>query len=179
MTTAFKSTTGLADVLDMQGAKSRGLNLADYIDEFQDVLGDYDSDLAILSVQKTITTTQLLALFTTPISMVAAPATGYAVIPIFAQFFMDYNSTPYDGIAANEDLVLRYTGASGNIVMTVETANFLDQSADITSFGFPPASYVATPAAALMLHMTTDNIATGNSPLYVKLWYKIAPVVLA
>lgn len=120
----------------------------------------------------TITTAQLLALFTTPISIVAAPAAGYAVVPVSAVLFLDYAGVAYDGIAGGEDLVFRYTDASGAIAGTIEATGFLDASADAHRVVTFASLAVPTPAAALMLHMATGNIATGTSPLKLKLNYR-------
>jgi hypothetical protein len=125
----------------------------------------------------TVTSAELLALFTTPKAIVPAPAAGYAVIPVDARLFLDYNSAAYDGIAANEDLVLRYTDASGNIAATIEATGFLDASADAHRHAIFSGLIVPTAAAALVLHMTTGNIATGNSPLRIRVRYRTVPLL--
>jgi hypothetical protein len=181
MTTSFKSTTGLSDILDMQGAKARNLNIANYMDEFQSVLGDYDPNLAVLSAQVTIPVASVKTLNATPYTIIAAPATGYAIVPIAAQFFLDYGSAGYDSVGTGDDLVLKYTNASGNTIMTVESTGFLNATADATAFGFPPASYVATPAALVCAHILVGEIfaSAGDSPLITKVWYRVLPVVLS
>jgi hypothetical protein len=125
----------------------------------------------------TISSAELLALFTTPISIVPAPAAGYAIVPVDAVLFLDYNTTAYDGIAAGEDLVLRYTNASGGIAATIETTGFLDASADAHRHAIFSGLIVPTAAAALVLHMATGNIATGNSPLKLRVRYRTVPLL--
>lgn len=142
----------------------------------QAVAEDTEAASAVTEVI-TITTGQLLALFTTPISIVPAPAAGYAIVPVSATLFLDYAGVAYDGIAGNEDLVFRYTDASGAIAGTIEATGFLDASADAHRVVTFASLAVPTPAAALMLHMTTGNIATGTSPLKLKLNYRRVPLL--
>lgn len=134
-----------------------------------------DSDAApLFQVDVTVSTAELLALNTTPKTLVAAPAAGKILVPEMLQCWLDYASTAYDGIAANEDLVVRYTDGTGAIAMTVEATGFLDASADAFRLGSRPGSDIApVAAAALVLHMSTGNIATGNSPLKVRLHYRV------
>lgn len=125
----------------------------------------------------TITTAQLLALFTTPIQLIGAPGSGKAIVPAFAIAFLDFNTTAYDGIASNEDLVLRFTDASGNIAGTIEATGFLEAAADAHRVAQFASLAVPTANAALMLHMTTGNIATGNSPLKIKVFYRVVDLL--
>lgn len=125
----------------------------------------------------TITSAQLLALFGTPQTIVAAPGAGIAIVPVSARLFLDFNSAAYDGIAAGEDLVLRYTDASGAIAQTIEATGFLDAAADAHRIAINSGLFVPTANAALVLHMATGNIATGNSPLKIQLRYKRVPLL--
>lgn len=125
----------------------------------------------------TVTSAQLLALFGTPQTLVAAPGAGIAIVPISVRLMLDYNTTAYDGIAAGEDLALRYTDASGAIAQTIEATGFLDASADAHRIAINSGLFTPTANAALVLHMTSGNIATGNSPLKVQLRYKRVPLL--
>lgn len=133
-------------------------------------IGNYTADI-------TITTAQLLALNATPQSLIPAPGAGFIVVPKMATLFLDYNSAAYDGIAAGEDLVIRYTNGSGAAIGTVEATGFLDQTTDQTRL--IQFAFNGTPAAnaAVVLHMSTGEIATGNSPLKIKLHYDIIKAI--
>lgn len=137
-----------------------------------------DSQLQETSV--TITATQLKALNTTPISLIAAPGEGYAIALDSAVLFLDYNSAAYDGIASGEDLNIRYTDGSGALVATIETDPFLTSTADALRYVQPATTAAITPVdnAALVLYMATGNIATGDSPLKIKLYYRVIPTAL-
>jgi len=127
----------------------------------------------VTSTVVTVTTEELLALNTTPKALVSAPGAGKAILPVDAQFFLDFNSVAYDGIAAGEDLVMRYTDGSGGIAATVEATSFLDAAADAHRAAIFSGLVTPTANAALVLHMSSGNIASGNSPLKVKLRYRV------
>lgn len=133
---------------------------------------------------KTVTSAQLLALFATPISIVAAPGAGLVNILKFAMIYKPAG-TAYAGIAAGEDLVFKFTGASGAQVSgAIETTGFLDQTTAQTRYVHPPASttttagdVVATANAAIVLHLLTAEITTGDSPLHIFGYYDQLPTV--
>lgn len=132
------------------------------------------NDTGIVSVDIAITTGQLLALNATPKTLVAAPGAGKIVLVEDAQLFFDYNSIAYNGIAAGEDLEIRYTNGSGQLVATIETTGFLDATADAYRHVRPTTTAAITPVvnAALIMCIASAEIATGNSPLYVRLRYR-------
>ena len=124
------------------------------------------------SVDLTVTTSQVLALNGTPITTVPAPGAGKAIVPVFALAFLDFNSVAYNGIAAGEDLALRYTDGSGEIAAQIEATGFLDASADAHRVAQFSGLFIPVANAPLVLHMLSGNIATGNSPLKLKLFYR-------
>jgi len=132
------------------------------------------------AVDVTITSTQLLALFTTAIDIVPAPGAGKALILLGAILFLDYNSIAYDGIDAAEDLTINYTDKTGAVLATIEATGFLDQGTDQVRYVFATSTAAITPIAnaVLCLHMLTGNIATGNSPLKLRVYYRVVPTTL-
>lgn len=127
-----------------------------------------------------VTTAQILALNATPVTLLAAPGAGRAIIFKGAVLFLDYNSAAYAGIAAGEDLAIRYTDGSGQIVGECEVTGFLDQTNDETRYVYPiapltsPLSSIEPVAnAALVLHMLVGEITTGDSPLKLQVFYSI------
>jgi hypothetical protein len=132
----------------------------------------------------TITSAQLLALNATPQTIIAAQGANTVIIPLRMMIYKPAG-VAYAGIAAGEDLVLKYTNGSGvQCSGVVETTGFLDQTTAQTRYVGMPASIGATagdvtPAtnAAIVLHLLTGEITTGDQPLYVKVWYDVtAPV---
>lgn len=137
-----------------------------------------DSDASPLYfADVTVSTGELLALYTTPKQLVAAPGAGNLLVLEFAQLWLDYNTTAYDGIAAGEDLSIKYTNGSGVEVAQIEATGFLDGTADETRYIKAASAAAVQPVAnaALVLHMLVGNIATGNSPLKVRTFYRVLP----
>lgn len=125
-----------------------------------------------LVAEVTVSSAELLALNATPKTLIAAPAAGIGLIVDRVEFFLDYNSAAYAGIAAGEDLAVRYTNGSGAIALTCEATGFLDQTADTRRICTPSNDVAPVAAAALVLHMTTGEITTGDSPLKVRVFYR-------
>lgn len=124
----------------------------------------------------TLTSAQVLALFATPISVLAAPGSGLTTV---VRGFRAYKAagTAYSGVATTEDLVLRYTNASGAIAAQIETTGFLDQAGALQSNGALPGGLVTT-NAALVAHMTVGEITTGNSDVILEIEYDIVQSAL-
>ncbi len=136
------------------------------------------TDTGITTADVTVTTGQVLALNATPISLVAAPGAGKAIIVEDIQLMLDYNSAAYAGIAAGEDLEVRYTDGSGLLVATIEATGFLDATADEYRHVRPVTTAAMEPVtnAALVIRMATGEIITGNSPLKVRVRYRTVDV---
>jgi hypothetical protein len=123
----------------------------------------------------TLTTGQVKLLNTTPVTLVAAPGAGKALILDEATLLLDYVEPKYDGIAEGEDLNIRYTNGSGVLVATVEATGFMDQEADTLRHvkAASAADFAPVANAALVLFMATGNIATGSSILKVRVRYHV------
>jgi hypothetical protein len=131
----------------------------------------------------TVTTAQLLALFATPVALVAAPGAGRALIFEGAIAYKPAG-TAYAGVAAGEDLSVKYTDAAGAAVGGAEATGFLDQATAQTRYirATGTASGVSdiTPVAnaALVLHMLTGEVITGDSDLTLRIFYRDIPTTL-
>lgn len=136
------------------------------------------------SLPASITSAQLLALNATPITVVAAPGAGLAIIPQRVVIYKPAG-TAYAGIAVGEDLVLKYTNGSGaQCSSVIETTGFLDQTTAQTRVAGMPGSVTTTAGdyapvanAAVVLHLLVGEITTGTSPLYVRTFYDIIKTV--
>lgn len=132
----------------------------------------------------TITSAQLLALNATPISVVPAQGSGVAIIVERVAIYKPAG-TAYAGVAAGEDLVLKYTNGSGAQVSSViETTGFLDQTTAQVRYAYAPSSTGSTAGditpvanAAVVLHLLVGEIITGDSPIYVEVLYDIMRTV--
>lgn len=135
-------------------------------------------------VDVTITAAQMLALFATPRELVAAPGAGFC--NIFERAVLHKPAgTAYSGIAAGEDLSVKYTNASGLEVSQIEATGFLDQATAQTRFARPHAAASAnnsiTPVenAALVLHLLVGEITTGDSNLLLRVYFRVVPFTLS
>jgi hypothetical protein len=133
---------------------------------------------SIERVFKQITSAQLLALNATPIEVIAAQGANKAIIPLQVKVYKPAG-TAYSGIAAGEDLVLKYTNASGAIASsTIETTGFLDQTtAQVRVGGTSLANVTPVANAAIVAHLLAGEITTGDSDLYIEVIYTVTDVV--
>lgn len=132
-------------------------------------------------VDVTIPTGELLALNETPKVIVAAPGAGLAVVPagpVALVLMLDFESAAYDGIAAGEDLSLKYTGSAGTELIQVEATGFLDSTEDAVAFAAPGSLVTPEEDEPVVLHMLAGEIATGDSPLHVRFYYRHIPTTL-
>jgi len=135
---------------------------------------------------KTVTSAQILALNATPIEIIAAPVAGYAIV-VNRVIIRHGTCTAYAGIAAGEDLVLKYTNASGaQCTSVIETTGFLDQATAQIRYANGAASTGSTAGditpvsnAAIVLHLLSGEITTGTFDIIVLVDYNIAPTDFA
>lgn len=129
----------------------------------------------LFTADVTVSANELKALNATPKQLVPAPGAGLILVPELVQLFLDYGSAAYDGIAAGEDLNVRYTNGSGALAVTIEATGFLDATADAYRWAIPTtgAAVAGVANAALVLSMATGEIATGDSPLKVRTHYRV------
>lgn len=130
--------------------------------------------LPMLKANVTLSSAQILALNATPISVLAAPGAGFVNV-IFSVHATKAAGTAYAGIAVGEDIAFRYTDASGAIIATLEMTGFAD-SASATSGIAVGASNNTVANAAIVAHMTTGEITTGNSPFLFTIYYRTFPI---
>jgi hypothetical protein len=150
------------------------------IERTHSVLALPDSDV-VLTQDTIVTSAQLLALNATPQTIVAAPGANLGLVFEGAAIHKPAG-TAYAGIAAGEDLSVKYTGAAGAEVGQCETTGFLDQATAQTRYirAYAAATLVSdiTPIAnaVLVLHLLVAEIITGDSDLHVRAYYRIIPM---
>jgi hypothetical protein len=171
----------------------RGDSPKEVVDKLNAMMTElYDADaLAPASVgaglkyaDVTITSAELLALFTTPISILAAPGAGFANV-IEGISLYKAAGTAYAGVATGEDLMVSYTNAAGAQIGQVETTGFLDQATAqhryMRAYGFVAAAPVSsiTPVdnGAIVISLLVGNIITGTSDLKLRIFYRTVPTV--
>ena len=127
-----------------------------------------------------LTNAQLEALFTTPITLVAAPFTGSLLIFCGALVRCPANLDAQT-VPGNAELAISYTNAVGLKVGQAETTGFLDQVTEqvrwINAYRAASAISSITPVTAspLVLHALDSNYSAGVAILHVRTFYRVLP----
>lgn len=113
----------------------------------------------------TITASQIKALATTPIALVAAPPAGSAHLFMGAMFKLNYGSEVF--AESGDNLGIKYTNASGvQVSVTIETTGFIDQSFDTITNAIPVINTIVAATGAEAQALVLDNLnanITGNA----------------
>lgn len=138
-------------------------------------INDGPRSMGMYYARVTITPAQMLALNASPVTILPAPGPARYIEYCGGSVVLDYATAAYAGIAAGEDLVIRFTNGSGTIVSnTLETTGFLDQTSDqVRTLNALPTDYVPVVNAPLVLHMTLGEVTTGDSSLYLNIMFRI------
>ena len=143
--------------------------------------GNETAQALVLNIaRKQLTTAQVLALFATPIEVIAAPGAGKAILVHHAIFAMDYAGTAY-AADAGEDLVLAYTDASGLIVTDpLDGEAFIQAAADAIAYapgvGASNQGIEMTQNAAIVAKMQVAEVVTGNSAVDITVFYEVLTI---
>lgn len=122
----------------------------------------------------TISTAEVLALRTTPKTLVAAPGAGFCIVPMAAYATLDYNSIAYDN--GTDTLDIKYTG--GSALMSFATT-LVEASADINSYvEMAEAARALTADTAIVAHCSSADPTSGNSAIKIRVYYRIVPLLL-
>jgi hypothetical protein len=137
----------------------------------------YDALYGMQASDKYISSTEVLALQTTGINVVAAPGPGKYLMFMGATVFMDYNSAAYTG-GGGRDIVFTYTDKSGAAVShTLDDTLFAGQTADVVAYAYPLNAAASTLAAAanapIVISIASSNWTVGDSPLKVRTFYRV------
>lgn len=150
------------------------MNRANLTWHIENSLEDGDGKTAGKVYEKTITitTAELLALRASPKELVAAPGAGIVLQFMGAVGFLDYNSATYTG---NGNLTVNYTDNSGTAVSdSVAAAALFHQVNDCyEEFAILSAETELTANAALVLVEATGEATVGDSPITIKIFYRI------
>ena len=121
-----------------------------------------------------LSTAELLALFTTPKSLVAAQGAGTIVEFVSALLAYDYNTTVYT-VGTAGDLQVKYTDGSGAAASSTRACTgFIDQASDqLSLIEKVDGTVVPVVNAALVLTCATANPTLGDSPINIRITYRI------
>jgi hypothetical protein len=155
-------TLGLTDVIptqDAAGAAAAGKNT------IQDI-----ADLALITAKVDVSSAEILALFTTPKQLVAAPGSGKMILPISAMYYVHAGGIAY---ATNTDLSI---SLSGTISTTVDAPlSSASNKIEVVAPVFTNNNATAI-NAALFVRASGGNPTAGNGTLTVYVTYKIITI---
>jgi len=124
------------------------------------------------SVAVTLSSAQVLALNTTPITLVGAVA-GYAIEAVSVSVAIDYNSAAY---ATNTNLIIITDTASNpqfkNIDLLTQTVDAVWKFPEVT----PPSGTQLIANKALTASVVTGDPTAGDSPITIFVNYRLLPV---
>lgn len=127
-------------------------------------------------VRKTITSAQILAIHTTPVTIVAAPGTGRTIIPMWVLAEYVFVTTAYTDGGGN----LEFNVASNLSVSMGATAGFWDQNQGRRKLYPLPAIVNDTTSATtnqpLTITNTVANPTLGDGTMVVTAAYYVATV---
>lgn len=124
----------------------------------------------------TFSSSDILNLFTTPKTLVAAPGAGKIIVPDLIVFSLTYGTTTYAGGGV---VRVQYAGTTTQLLGTTNVASTITSASSIVSAGnFTPIStstVALTPGIndALELQNASAAFTTGNSTMKVYIQYRI------
>lgn len=120
-----------------------------------------------------LTAAQLDALNATPITLIAAPGASKIIHVTKVLGFLDYGSAAYAG--TSETLKICYTNASGDIICQFDETTFVEATAD--TYECPAMIQVLPVANAAIVAAATADWTTGDSVIYLRVWYNVIDLV--
>lgn len=125
----------------------------------------------LLTKEVTISSEKIIAMYSTPIALIASPGANKIIFPVHASIFLDYGTTLFTGGGVP---TLEY-GSSGSIAATF--ANIINYGADSISAANITTIDANTAFVAnqgLTISNNTAAFATGDSTVKIKVVYYIA-----
>jgi hypothetical protein len=180
----FKDVSSVAKVIP-KGSELAGLYLrrlggavsAEYEGLKQGVKPSTPTEVTTYETEVELSSYELLTLSTNPKTIIEAPGAGKKITLISVSMFLDYNATAYVD-ALSSEFVLAYNDTTGAKMVTIPVADFLVNSEDsslesavngIVSGGDNASTWENKKVVAYL----TQAIATGDSPVRIKVTYRI------
>ena len=133
----------------------------------------------LLQATTTLTNTNILAASTTPITVVAAPGSGFGIIPVAWSYSINTSAGAY---GENGSPTLRYDSDTRDLFTTAgsmfNVASRTSRFAPLTAMTFPIASTTFDNKAVVYTHATAAISTGGNAAntAVLNFWYYIATV---
>ena len=128
------------------------------------------------SIDVTISAAQVLALGSTPITLIGAPGAGRYVELVRVEMFLDYNSAAYAG-AAGKDISVEYS-SGGTSLVSIECTGLMDQASDQRRCMNHSVSHNVVVNEAIVVKTLSGSLTAGNSPLKIRIDYRLIDVLI-
>lgn len=179
----FKSTYDSVFADNTTGAIAAS-NDRDFKDDIADSFVNITDDGQMLTVKVSVSSAEILGMFSAPKELVAAPGSNKMILPLRLVYRMTYNSVAY---ATHTNIRLGYdSGTAGSALTLVEVASFLSQSSNATMITTIPdvlgtQAIVTTSLTSMVnknlcLSVATGAPTAGNSTLKISVVYVILDV---
>ena len=117
-----------------------------------------------------VTSAEILALNTTPKTLIASPGEDNFIIVDEVFLFHDHGGTDYVG---GDDLAINYTDGSGDsLISDISETAFLEASADAYALHHG-IDCIPVSGAAVVLFAKTSDPTTGDGTFTIKIKYRI------
>jgi len=116
-----------------------------------------------------LTSTQMDTLNATPVTLIAAPGAGKALVVEGVYTFIDAGSTAFE--LGSGTLDFKYTNGSGAQVATSVPNAQVESSSD-TQYRSVALAVVPVLNAVVVAHASAD-VTAGNGTIYGRVWYRI------
>lgn len=130
-------------------------------------------NLVVQKTQTSVSSAEILALHTTPKTLVAAKGAGKILLPLYALLQYTHVTTAYSDIIGSDNFLISVAGGSSGVA--VETVGFVDQTSSsirFTQMGAPlGVSNIEVIANAAIELSLNGAITTGDGTLVVDMWY--------
>jgi hypothetical protein len=133
------------------------------------------------ALNNSITNAQVLALHTTPITLVPAFDTLNLSVLIADELKVQYVAGGTAFTIGGGVLNVQYTGSGGLVAVTISPTGWLDQTTSGTKYGLNvnvANGHLPTPSAPLVLFETVANLTLGTGTIITDTRYRIEPVII-
>ncbi len=143
-------------------------------DEDRIFTNDWDKDKPndVLTNKITLSSAQLLNIFTSPVTIIPAPGAGKAINILSVAASLNFNSVAYTG---GEILSILETDGSGNswTSLTSGITTLLDEAANRYLFKNPTPNFFSAINSPIVVTTGVGNPATGDSTVTIEIVYRI------
>ena len=125
-----------------------------------------------------LTSAEVKRLYSTPILVVTSPGEGKAIVPIGAYSYLDFQSAAW-AFNSNNHVDVEFGGSgSGNIAISIAEDKLGEATSDTIVYT-PATETVLSENKGLWVHTSGANPTVGDSPIWIRVYYKVVPYPLS